>query len=57
MSTETLGEKLRQLREKNELPLRKAAALIDIDVAIPNIYIIFILIIFIFNSLSKRQNY
>ena len=26
-------------------------------VAIPNIYIIFILIIFIFNSLSKRQNY
>jgi len=34
MSTETLGEKLRQLREKNGLPLRKAAALIDIDVAI-----------------------
>jgi len=34
MSTETLGEKLRQLREKNELPLRKVAALIDIDVAI-----------------------
>ena len=34
MSTETLGEKLRQLREKNQLPLRKVAALIDIDVAI-----------------------
>ena len=34
MSTETLGEKLRQLRELNELPLRKVAALIDIDVAI-----------------------
>jgi transcriptional regulator with XRE-family HTH domain len=29
-----LGEKLRQLREQNELPLRKVAALIDIDVAI-----------------------
>jgi transcriptional regulator with XRE-family HTH domain len=34
MSTETIGEKLRQLREENNLPLRKAAALIDIDVAI-----------------------
>jgi transcriptional regulator with XRE-family HTH domain len=34
MSTETLGEKLRQLREQNDLPLRKVAALIDIDVAI-----------------------
>jgi transcriptional regulator with XRE-family HTH domain len=34
MSTETIGEKLRQLREQNNLPLRKAAALIDIDVAI-----------------------
>ena len=34
MSTETLGEKLRQLREQNGLPLRKVAALIDIDVAI-----------------------
>jgi transcriptional regulator with XRE-family HTH domain len=34
MSTETLGEKLRQIREKNELPLRKVAALLDIDVAI-----------------------
>ena len=34
MSTETTGEKLRQLREQNNLPLRKVAALIDIDVAI-----------------------
>lgn len=34
MSTETIGEKLRQLREQNEMPLRKVAALIDIDVAI-----------------------
>lgn len=34
MSTETIGEKLRQLREENNLPLRKVAALIDIDVAI-----------------------
>ena len=34
MSTETLGEKLRQMREKNELPLRKVSALLDIDVAI-----------------------
>lgn len=34
MSTETIGEKLRQLREEKELPLRKVAALLDIDVAI-----------------------
>lgn len=34
MSTETIGKKLRQLREQNELPLRKVAALLDIDVAI-----------------------
>jgi len=34
MSTETIGEKLRQLREQNELPLRKVAAWLDIDVAI-----------------------
>lgn len=34
MSTETIGEKLRQLREQNELPLRKVAAMLDIDVAI-----------------------
>jgi transcriptional regulator with XRE-family HTH domain len=34
MSTETLGVKLRQIREQNELPLRKVAALLDIDVAI-----------------------
>jgi HTH-type transcriptional regulator, competence development regulator len=30
----TIGEKLRQLREQNKLPLRKVAALLDIDVAI-----------------------
>ena len=30
----TVGEKLRQLREQNKLPLRKVAALLDIDVAI-----------------------
>ena len=34
MSTETIGDKLRRLREENELPLRKVAALLDIDVAI-----------------------
>jgi transcriptional regulator with XRE-family HTH domain len=34
MSTETIGEKPRQLREAKELPLRKMAALLDIDVAI-----------------------
>ena len=34
MSTETIGEKLRQIREEKELPLRKVAALLDIDVAI-----------------------
>ncbi|MEO8110920.1 MAG: helix-turn-helix transcriptional regulator [Ginsengibacter sp.] len=34
MSTETIGDKLRTLRETNELTLRKVAALIDIDVAI-----------------------
>ncbi len=34
MSTETIGEKLRHIREENELPLRKVAALLDIDVAI-----------------------
>ena len=34
MSIETIGEKLRQLREEKELPLRKVAALLDIDVAI-----------------------
>jgi HTH-type transcriptional regulator, competence development regulator len=30
----TVGEKLRHLREQNKLPLRKVAALLDIDVAI-----------------------
>ena len=34
MSTETVGEKLRHLREEKKLPLRKVAALLDIDVAI-----------------------
>ncbi|MFV5690237.1 helix-turn-helix domain-containing protein [Flavobacterium sp. ZT3R25] len=34
MSTETLGEKLRELREAKHLPLRKIAAMLDIDVAI-----------------------
>jgi HTH-type transcriptional regulator, competence development regulator len=34
MSTETIGEKLRYIRENKDLPLRKVAALLDIDVAI-----------------------
>ncbi len=34
MSIDTIGEKLRQLREEKELPLRKVAAQLDIDVAI-----------------------
>jgi len=34
MSTQTIGEKLRHIREEKELPLRKVAALLDIDVAI-----------------------
>jgi transcriptional regulator with XRE-family HTH domain len=34
MSTETIGEKLRHIREVKELPLRKVAASLDIDVAI-----------------------
>ncbi|WP_308990438.1 helix-turn-helix transcriptional regulator [Mariniflexile litorale] len=34
MSTKTIGEKLRCIREEKELPLRKVAALLDIDVAI-----------------------
>lgn len=34
MSTETIGEKLRHIREVKKLPLRKVAALLDIDVAI-----------------------
>lgn len=34
MSKETIGGKLRKLREENELPLRKVAALLDIDIAI-----------------------
>lgn len=34
MSTESLGTKLRNLRELNQLPLRKVAALINVDVAV-----------------------
>ncbi|WP_375580680.1 helix-turn-helix transcriptional regulator [Marivirga tractuosa] len=34
VSIETIGKKLRQIREEKELPLRKVAALLDIDVAI-----------------------
>ena len=34
MSTETVGEKLRNIREEKELPLRKVAVLLEIDVAI-----------------------
>lgn len=34
MSTATIGEKLRYIREDKKLPLRKVAALLDIDVAI-----------------------
>ena len=34
MSTDTIGKKLRELREANQLPLRKVAAILDIDVAI-----------------------
>ena len=34
MSTEKIGEKLRHIREEKQLPLRKVAALLDIDVAI-----------------------
>ena len=34
ISTETIGEKLWHIREEKELPLRKVAALLDIDVAI-----------------------
>jgi len=34
MSTVNIGMKLRKLREDKELPLRKVASMIDIDVAI-----------------------
>jgi transcriptional regulator with XRE-family HTH domain len=34
MSTQTIGEKLRSIREEKELSLRKVAGLLDIDVAI-----------------------
>ena len=34
MSTETIGDRLRKLREEKKMPLRKVAATLDIDVAI-----------------------
>ena len=34
MSTETIGKKLRFLREQNKLTLRKVSSILDIDVAI-----------------------
>jgi HTH-type transcriptional regulator, competence development regulator len=34
MSTKSVGEKLRNIREAKELPLRKVSLLLDIDVAI-----------------------
>ena len=34
MSNGTIGDKLRKLREENQMPLRKVAALLDIDVSI-----------------------
>lgn len=34
MSKETIGDKLRKLREENEMPLRTVAALLEIDVSI-----------------------
>lgn len=34
MSKETIGAKLRKLREENAMPLRKVAALLDIDISI-----------------------
>ena len=34
MSTETIGHMLRRLRAESKLPLRKVAALVDVDVAI-----------------------
>ena len=34
LSTERLGARLRRLRQERKLPLRKVAALLDIDVAI-----------------------
>lgn len=34
MSIERIGGKLRKLREETELPLRKVAAMLDIDIAI-----------------------
>ncbi|MFM1946309.1 MAG: hypothetical protein RL207_592 [Bacteroidota bacterium] len=34
MSKETLGGRLREIREQNKLPLRRISAILDIDVAI-----------------------
>jgi transcriptional regulator with XRE-family HTH domain len=34
MSTQSVGNRLRQLREENKLPLRKVAAMLDVDTAI-----------------------
>jgi transcriptional regulator with XRE-family HTH domain len=34
MSTGNIGEKLRQLREQQRLPLRKVSAIMDVDIAI-----------------------
>ena len=34
MSKDTIGERLRYIREEKELPLRKVAGLLDVDVAI-----------------------
>lgn len=34
MSTKTIGDKLRELRVQNKLPLRKVSAMLDLDVAI-----------------------
>jgi transcriptional regulator with XRE-family HTH domain len=34
MSTKSIGDRLRELRVQNELPLRKVSAMLDLDVAI-----------------------
>ena len=34
MSTDTVGKKLRHIREEKQLPMRRVAALLDVDVAI-----------------------
>ena len=40
MSKEKLGELLRRLRVEKKLPLRKVAALLDVDVAILRISVV-----------------